>query len=208
MVITAALDVAGWAAKRFRLGEAHVAPLDDLVRAWRGTDPARRVPWFDPDDGGTRARVLVLMEAPGPRTVRVDGAGCCSEDNPDGTALTLAALRAGAGLLRQDYLRWNIVPWAVHDVTGSWSAPTATDRQDARPALAQLLEALPCVELVVVMGQRALAGYTRHTTLGTPVRILPLLATPHPSQRNTHARAEAVLRIGNALGCAAPQLGG
>ena len=193
----------GWAGKRARLGQAHVAPLNSFVRSWRSVDLARLVPWFDPDDGGIRARVLVLMEAPGPGTVRAGGSGFCSEDNPDGTARTFAGLRAAAGLSRQDYVRWNVVPWAVHDATGAWCAPTAADLEGARPALAQLLDALPGLELVVVMGQRALAGYTRYATLSTPIRVLPVLATPHPSQRNTHGRAEALLRIGNALGCAA-----
>ena len=196
-----------WESKRARIGQAHVAPLNSLVLEWRSADLARQVPWFDPDDGGTGARVLVLMETPGPGTVRAGGSGFCSEDNPDGTARTFRALRAAAGLARRDYVRWNVVPWAVHDATGAWTAPTAVDLEDARPALAQLLGALPELRLVVVMGQRALAGYTRHVTLGVPVRALPLLATPHPSQRNTHARAEALLRIGNALACAAQLCG-
>lgn len=197
----------GWEGKRARLGQGHVAPLNALVRAWRGAGAGRKVPWFDPDDGGTGARVLVLMEAPGPGTVRAGGSGFCSEDNPDGTARTFAALRAEAGLDRRDYVRWNVVPWAVHDATGTWCAPTAADLEHARPALAQLLAALPRLRLVVVMGQRALVGYTRHATLSAPVRALPLLATPHPSQRNTHARAEALVRIGNALACAAAVCG-
>lgn len=197
------MEAATWQDKRARLDVTHVAPLNALVRAWRSEDPARQVPWFDPDDGGTGARVLVLMEAPGPGTVRPGGSGFCSEDNPDGTARTFAALRAGAGLERRDYVRWNIVPWAVHDATGSWSAPAATDLEDARPALSSLLHALGDLELVVVLGQRALAGWTRHATLGRPAHVLPLLAAPHPSQRNTRARQEALLRIGNALACGA-----
>ena len=186
-----------------RLRAPHVEPLNALVEQWRGEMPGRLIPWFDPDDAGICARVLVLMESPGPRTVRAGGSGFCSEDNDDGTARTFARLRRHAGLQRSAYLRWNIVPWAVHDRSGAWTAPGVGDLDAAQPALAQLLATLPALELVIVMGQRALAGYMRHVTVSAPERVLPVLATPHPSQRNTRSRDEAITRISNALAYAA-----
>ena len=135
--------------------------------------------------------------------MRAGGSGFCSEDNDDGIARTFARLRQQAGLQRSAYLRWNIVPWAVHDRHGGWTAPGASDLAAARPALAQLLARLTALELVIVMGQRALAGYMRHVTVSAPDRVLPVLATPHPSQRNTRSRDEAIIRISNALAYAA-----
>jgi len=82
--------------KRDRVDDPHVALLNALARRWR-TD-GRFVPWFDPDGGGVRAQVLLLMETPGPETVAAGDQGVSSEDNPDPTARALCAARAGSGL--------------------------------------------------------------------------------------------------------------
>lgn len=92
------------------LDRAHVRPLNDLVRRWRRRWPERTIPWFDPDDGGIEATVLLLMEAPGPRTAAAGNDGFCSEDNDDPTARTVRTVRASAGLPRVRYVKWNIVP--------------------------------------------------------------------------------------------------
>ena len=190
-------DDAVRADKLARIDDGPVAPLNALVRRWRQTRPG--IPWFDPDDGGVNARVLVLMESPSPRTVRAGAAGFCSEDNDDVTAAVFRGLRIESGLARASYVRWNICPWAVSGPDGHWAAPTDADLAEASPALGELLTALPHLTLTICLGARALAGFMRHLTL-TDVPVLPLvLGVPHPSQRNTHARAEALTRIGNAL---------
>ena len=85
-------------AKRTRVDEPHVAPLNELVRRWRepAGRPSRAVPWFDPDGGGVGARVLLLMESSGPRTVAAGDLGFSSEDNEDPTSRRLRRLRAGS----------------------------------------------------------------------------------------------------------------
>jgi uracil-DNA glycosylase len=176
-----------------------VGPLNDLTRRWRKQDIARRIPWFDPDGGDTNARVLVLMEAPGPRTVRDGDSGFCSEDNDDATAATLHELRHRSGLPRGAYVRWNIVPWAVYAPDGHWRAPTDQDLLQASPALGELLAALPQLRLVICMGAKALTGFMRHITLTDNPTPPVILGVPHPSQRNTRARTEALTRIENAL---------
>ena len=188
-----------WDDKRSRLQAAHVRPLNDLVRMWRVREPGSLIPWFDPDDAGVDARVLVLMEAPGPATVRPGGSNFCSEDNSDGTARTLRRLREEAGLPRLSLVKWNIVPWAMHGPDGRWRAPQQADLVAARPALAELMRTLPKLRLVVAMGQPACNGLMAHLTAG-PIVDLPLvLAVPHPSQRNTVGRTQAEQRIRHAL---------
>lgn len=181
--------------------------LNALVRRWRQQDLARHIPWFDPDGGGARAQVLVLMEAPGPRTVRDGDSGFCSEDNDDATAATLHELRQRSGLPRDAYVRWNIVPWAVYAPDGHWRAPTDQDLFQAAPALGDLLAALPELRLVICMGAKALTGFMRHITLTDNLTPPVILGVPHPSQRNTRARAEALTRIENALRVAAGTAG-
>ena len=186
-------------AKLARIDSPHVGPLNELVRSWRSAAAGRRIPWFDPADGGVHAQVLVLMEAPGPRTVRDGAAGFCSEDNDDPTAATLWELRRRSGLRRASYLRWNVVPWALHAPDGHWRAPTDDDLRLAAPPLADLVALLPDLQLIICMGAKALSGVMRHITLTGDRPPFLILGVPHPSVRNARARAEAVARIENAL---------
>lgn len=188
-------------ARRTRVDEPHVAPLNDLVRSWR--QDGRFVPWVDPDGGGTAARVLVLMEAPGPATVAAGDLGFSSEDNPDPTARILKALREESGLARGDYLRWNVVPWALLGEGGRHRPPKVDDLVEAGPALRQLVGALPELRVVVTFGAPALNGAMRLLTVEEPPRLLPVLGVPHPSLRNGHRRAETRQRILVALRTAA-----
>jgi hypothetical protein len=65
------------------------------------------VPGFDPADGGADARLLLLLETPGPGG---DGPRLVSRDNPTGTARNLTRFLADAGIARVDTLLWNAVP--------------------------------------------------------------------------------------------------
>ena len=47
-----------------RLFDPHVAPLNELARKINA-GLEHLAPWFDPDGGGTGARVLFLLENPG-----------------------------------------------------------------------------------------------------------------------------------------------
>lgn len=142
---------------------------------------------------------MVLMEAPGPRTVCEGGSQFCSEDNADGTARAFAELRRQSGLARGDYLKWNIVPWAVHAADGHWAAPRESDLAAARPALAQLMGKLRRLRLVITMGQPACAGFMSYLTSG-PISDPPVvLAVPHPSPRNARGKQQAAQRIRSAL---------
>ena len=198
-VVPSIASVQLWERKRARLSTDHVRPLNEKVAAWRLRDPAALIPWFDPDDGGVDAPVLVLMEAPGPGTVRPGGSNFCSEDNNDGTARTLRRLREQAALPRGSYLKWNIVPWAVHHPDGRWRAPQQADLLAARPALAELMQTMTRLRLVIAMGQPACNGIMGFLT-SQPIFDPPLvLAVPHPSQRNTANRDDAEQRITHAL---------
>ncbi|GEO96293.1 hypothetical protein KTU01_24160 [Kocuria turfanensis] len=187
--------------RRARVDEPHVAPLNALVRGWRAG--GRFVPWVDPDGGGTGTRVLALMEAPGPATVAAGDLGFSSEDNPGPTARLFKALREESGLARGDYLRWNVVPWALYDAAGRHRPPRADDLAEAEPALRELLAALPELRVVVTFGAPALTGMMRLLTVAEPQRLLPVLGVPHPSPRNGHRRAETRRRILVALRTAA-----
>ena len=92
----------------------------------------RAVPHFDPLDGGTAARVLLLLETPGAGMTAED---MVSRDNRSGTARNLTKFSQEANLPRRDTLLWNVVPWIVH-------APGARNRPLRRHELHEGLT--PC----------------------------------------------------------------
>ncbi|RLV47761.1 uracil-DNA glycosylase [Nocardioides mangrovicus] len=193
-------------AKRGRVDAPHVRDLNDLARRLRrAASGPRFVPWFDPDSAGTQSRTLVLMESPGPRTVRAGDLGFSSEDNGDPTAQALRAARSAAGLGRGDYLRWNVVPWALGDDAGRTRAPRRRDLDEARPALVELISLLPNLRTVVAVGSSALTGVMQCLTLedDLPPRVPVVLGVPHPSPRNATQHQEARERLRNALSTAA-----
>jgi len=79
-----------------QLGEPHVAPLTRFVDNLRRAFPGRNIPHFDPWDGGIRAEVLFLQEAPGPKAVV---SGFVSRNNPDETAKNFSKSARQQGLL-------------------------------------------------------------------------------------------------------------
>jgi hypothetical protein len=180
---------------------SHLVKLNQLATSWRQPEnaPDRFVPGFDPKSGGAASTVLVLMESPGPATIAQGAAAISSEDNPGPTARAFRTARIESGLARHQYLRWNVIPWAVP------RSPTVTDLEDARPALEQLLGVLVDVRAIVTFGTPALTGVMRHFTLSADVRVVPVLAAPHPSPANAtrfeekHRRAVSALRLAAAL---------
>jgi len=194
---------AAWAEeRRARVLEAHVAELNALVQTWRAEDPERSVPWFDPADGGTTASVLLLLESPAPSTTSPTGSHLCSEDNTDATNRLLRSRRLAAGLPRSACVKWNAVPWA------SAAPHRAPDLARAASRLRQVLAHLPRLQVVITFGGTAAAVLATASTQADPPVLLPALAVPHPSQRNTRARQEALERIDRALTCAAGLVSG
>lgn len=189
-----------------RTDAPHVQPLNALVRAWRAALPDAKIPWFDPDDGGSEARVLILMESPAPTTVGPSGSGFCSEDNDDRSNQLVREMRRAAGLSRRYCLKWNVVPWAVLDSSGHPRTPARSEITIATPYLIEVLDAAPNVEVVITLGTSALSGFVASTTMVAPHRLYRIAAAPHPSQRNANARKLAIQRIANAFRNAANAL--
>ena len=141
--------------QRQRLGMLnlpHVKPLSEYLASLRTLlGEQYRVPNFDPCDGGTQARILFLLEAPGPKAVE---SKFVSSNNPDPTARNLWHLIHDAGIPRSEALIWNIVPWYVG--TGQRIRPVnAADISQALPHLKTLLGLLPHLQLVVLVGRKA-----------------------------------------------------
>ncbi|WP_180970066.1 uracil-DNA glycosylase [Deinococcus planocerae] len=165
--------------------EPHVSPLNrwaEQVQAKSG----RWVPFFDPEDGGVSARVLLLLETPGPAVSRTH---FVSVDNPDGTAENLRCLLHLSGLRRRDVAVWNAVPWQMS--AGVVVTPRPGQYADAVSLTRQVLGLLPDLRVVVLVGRHAGKVWP---LIGSP---LPTLACPHPSPQNVNSRREsAALALG------------
>lgn len=164
------------ARRRVDLHAAHIAPLTVFVNTIR---VERRlggeVPYIDPQDGGTHARALFLLEAPGPKAVR---SGFISRDNPDPSARNFRALLTGAGIEREQTLLWNIVPWYIGTET-KIRAAGRSDIRDGAAYLPHLLALLPELQAVVLVGRKAQKARPTIAQL-TSARIF---GTLHPSNQ-------------------------
>lgn len=192
-------DEAEVEARAARLADSHVAPIE----TWRRTVevPGRPIPHVDPLDGGTGARLLLLLETPGPGAAPLH---FVSRDNATGTGRNLRRFLADARIARRDVVIWNVVPWVVH-------APGARNRPvrmgEAREGLAMLpsfLDLLRDLRAAVLMGRVA--------RLAAPVIAaarpdLPVIAVPHPSPTIVCTSPSVGARIAEGLAAAAAILG-
>lgn len=144
-----------------RLREVHSAPQVAGLNAWVASHNSRstqRMPWFDPGDAGNEARVLFLLESPGPKSDAAQGSGIISVDNDDQTAKNLWSLRAKAGLIKHA-IHWNIVPAYLGTVEKRVNAPSPSQVADGVSLLADVVALLPELQVVVPMGTPAKRGW-------------------------------------------------
>jgi len=167
-------DPRALAARKSLLDSPHIAPIRALARRIAGAQGAE-VPDPDPLDGGVEARLLLLLETPGPS---IRGTGFVSRDNPTGTAANLFRFLAEAGIARRDTLIWNTIPWVIHAPGARNRAPRRSEVRQALPGLAPLLAGLPRLGVVVLSGR--VAGLAR-PALEALRPDLRLVAIPHPS---------------------------
>lgn len=167
-----------------RLAMLATEPSVQPLRAWANAlerDRGVTVPQFDPAEAGIDAKVLFVLEAPGPMTNArnpLAGSGFISVDNDDETAAFVWRCRAAADL-SDGALHWNIVPWYLGDASVK---PNAAELAQGGADLREMLTLLPYLEVVVLCGAYARNGWRRHVApylTDSPV----VLTTWHPSKR-------------------------
>lgn len=167
-------DQGALAARRALAEAPHIAPIRALARRI-AVERAAPVPDPDPLDGGVAARLLLLLETPGPAIFRT---GFVSRDNATGTAANLFRFLAEAGIARADTLIWNAVPWVIHAPGALNRAPRRSEAAAAEPYLPPLLALLPRLAVVVPAGRFAQAAAAPLSTLRPDLPVVPI---PHPS---------------------------
>jgi uracil-DNA glycosylase len=185
------------------LHEPHMRELTafvERIRRERGCGDA--VPYFDPADGGVEAECLYVAEAPGPRAVQ---SGFISRNNPDESAKNLLELNAKAGVPRNCTVICNIVPWYVGS-GGRIRPADSTDIEEGWPYLLQLLDMLPRLRIVVLVGGKAQRVASRLRAIRPDLQIMkcphpsPMFVNRKPQNREallaTFREVAAALRIG------------
>lgn len=147
-------------------GPAPADPLAAFLADLRARLAPAVVPGFDPLDGGAGARVLVLLEKPGPGAL---ASGLVSRDNDSLTSRAIRSFLEEAGLPRRETVLWNVVP--------GWNGTMQVKGAELREGLEHLARLLP---LLPRLDTAILAG--RHAGRAAPLLgELRLIATAHPS---------------------------
>jgi len=120
------------------------------------------------------ACALFLFEKPGPKTSESGGgSGFISRNNDDPTAENTFNFMHEAQIPRELTVVWNIIPW--------WNGEIAFDHaelEDGLSCLRQLIDLLPKLKAVVLVGKKA--GRARSFLEG---RGLHVLESAHPSPK-------------------------
>ncbi|WP_308918201.1 uracil-DNA glycosylase family protein [Jannaschia sp. LMIT008] len=159
-------DPAVAAARLAHLNDPHMRPLAAYCAGLRATGGT--VPDMDPLDGGTAARLLLLLEKPGPAAAR---AGIVSFDNDSPTGAAARRFRDRAGIRRDRVVVWNVVPW--------WNGTirfTAAERRAGLTVLPAFLALFSDLRGAVTVGRQAATARDMLTRHGLDVH-----ACAHPS---------------------------
>lgn len=152
------------------LHEPHIEPLTLYAAKLRAQNRGE-VPEFDPLDGGTKATLLFLFEKPGPMTAGEIGSGFISRNNDDPSAEATFRFMAEAKIPRGITVTWNVIPW--------WNGTrkvTSKELGDGASCVRELLELLPNLCAVVLVGQKATKASPFLRTTG-----MRLFTSAHPS---------------------------
>jgi uracil-DNA glycosylase len=186
-------------ARRAALAAPHMAPLAAFAAGLRQAT-GRPVPDADPADGGTGARLLLLLETPGPSIGR---SNLVSRDNPTPTGGNLRRFLADAGIARADTLIWNAIPFVIHAPGTRNRAPRRAEQAQGLALLPPLLDLLPRLAVAVLAGRAAAAA---EPVLAAVRPGLPVLRMPHPSPTFVCTSPEVPRQIAAVLAGAAALL--
>ncbi len=183
------------------LGAPHARALAAYAEQLR-RETGAYVPDIDPRDGGTEARVLLLLETPGPA---IRETGFVSRDNPTPTARNLRRFAGEAALDRRETVIWNTVPWTIHAVAARNRAPRMAEIRAGLALLPGVLALLPRLRCAILAGR--VAGLARDA-IGHARPDLAIIAVPHPSPTIVCTDPAVGLRIRDGFARAAAILAG
>ena len=176
--------------------------VDDLIARRQHQGLPAEIPYIDPLDAGANARVLIILEAPGPRTNAfntVPGSGFISSDNDDATAENLWHARREAGLTN-GVLIWNAVPWYLGPTKRK---PRVPEKREGGTILRELVRHLPELDTVVPLGAHARDTWSRFArpNIGIPVRTIESFHSGNQAMNQPGLRAHLHAALARAATC-------
>ena len=167
------------AGQREGLYKPHIAPVNQLVDQLQ-TEGRGWLPHVAPVHGGVAARLLWLLRDPGPAVADPERVGkgflCVANDDP--TAERLCELLGRGRIPVEATLPWNAYPWYVN------RAPQAAELRAGVEPLRRLIELLPRLEVVLLLGRHAERSWDllerAHPRLATNFEVL---RTRHPGRQ-------------------------
>ncbi|NKY19034.1 hypothetical protein [Tsukamurella spumae] len=191
--------------------------MNHLVERLREEHAGMFVPYVAPTYGGTNARLLALLQDPGPRTdaANRDGSGMLCIENADPTATRYKSLLATSGIDVSDIQAWNAFAWrpTTQDRGGRRVlAPSEVDLRDSTDALARLVRLLPRLRVALLHGRHARDAWLRlgtaHPDLVVGIEAIaswhPLV--DHPAYRTKNDAAKYTRELTNSFASAADHL--
>lgn len=168
--------------KMLRIRDPHVQKLNNLADKIASAEglPPGHVPYVDPDMGGVKARMLVLLDNPSTKAEAGTGSGLLSLDNNDRTARNCREAYARHGVDWKDVVHWNVVPFPVAGTKNGGSTPGERARSAAWTR--EVVELLPNLEIVLLLGAAARDGWKRASIVAPNIYVLPG-NIPHCSMR-------------------------
>jgi hypothetical protein len=168
----------------------HIAPFTDLIDELRTVPGRGWMPYLAPMYGGVNARVLSILQDPGPGTHDKDGSGMLCVENDDDAAELYATLLDQAGIPAAELLPWNAYPWYRHK-RGSSNAPTGAELDAGIEPLRRLIALAPQLRVVMLHGGSAHKAWDRFNARHRPIaRPLRIIRTFHTAKRTFIAPAD------------------
>jgi uracil-DNA glycosylase len=140
--------------------DSHVAPFNHFVDELRKDDNRGWAPYIAPMHGGTYARLLTVLQDPGPGTQDQIGSGFLCIENNDPTAINLDNIFKQHRIAVNDLLPWNSYPWYIN----SQKPPNVDQRRAGTKPLKIVVDLLPRLRVVVLLGVYAHDSWKRLET--------------------------------------------
>lgn len=176
----------------------HIDPINSLVDQ-HSKPPIDWIPYVPPLYGGVEARLLTLMRDPGPKTLRESGSGFICLENDDPTAERLCVLFERSGIDARLSVPWNVYPWYIN------RKPNANQIARGASVLAELIDLLPYLRVVMLHGDDAVAGWKKLIRFHPEAinnRCLHVIDTYHTGNRAFIGNKDIVVRRLDALDAA------
>lgn len=142
------------------------------------------IPHFDPEDGGVKAELLLLLShVDGDPGIGKNGSDFISMENEDDTATNFREVIRDLGLKRSSFVIWNVVPWQ--------GGKAVKDAAAGAMHLPRLVKLLPALRGVAVLSMKDQQRKAAQKELAQVTKLVWLL-TSNPGPQSFNLRKDTL----------------